>query len=106
MVTAAIFSLLHRELIIGLAARHKLPAIYWTRFFPQTGGLASYGPNSNQLHRQSAAYVDRILKGEKPETLPVQEATTFELVLNQKTARALDLAVSPLTVARADEVID
>lgn len=106
VVTAAIFSLLHRELIIGLAARHKLPAIYWTRFFPQTGGLASYGPNSNQLHRQSAAYVDRILKGEKPETLPVQEATTFELVLNQKTARALDLAVSPLTVARADEVID
>jgi putative ABC transport system substrate-binding protein len=106
IVTAAQFSLIHRELIIDLAARLKLPAVYWSRFFPQYGGLASYGPDGNELHRQSATYLDRILRGEKPENLPVQEAIKFETVLNLKTANMLNLAVPPQMLARADEVIE
>jgi putative ABC transport system substrate-binding protein len=106
IVTAAQFSLIHRELIIGLAAKLKLPAVYWSRFFPQSGGLASYGPDGNELHRQSASYLDRILRGEKPESLPVQEAIKFETVLNLKTAHLLDLTMPPQMLARADEVIE
>lgn len=106
IITAAQFSLIHRELIVDLAEQLKLPAVYWSRFFPQSGGLASYGPDGNELHRQSATYLDRILRGERPENLPVQEAIKFETVLNLKTARKLDLAMSPQLLARADEVIE
>ena len=106
IVTAAQFSVVHRELIIDLAAQLKLPAIYWSRFFPQTGGLASYGPDGNELHRQSATYLDRILRGEKPENLPVQEAIKFETVLNLKTANILNLTMPQQMLARADEVIE
>lgn len=106
VVTAAIFSLVHRELIQGLAARLQLPAIYWSRFFPQTGGLMSYGPNSNELHRQSAAYVDRILRGEHPADLPVQEATRYETVVNAKTAHGLGLSIPAQLAAGVDEVIE
>jgi putative ABC transport system substrate-binding protein len=106
IISAAQFSLIHRELIIGLAEQLNLPAIYWSRFFPQSGGLASYGPNGNELHRQSATYLDRILRGEKPENLPVQEAIKFETILNLKAARAIDLTISPQVLARADEVIE
>jgi putative ABC transport system substrate-binding protein len=106
IITAAQFSLIHRELIIGLAEVLKLPAVYWSRFFPQSGGLASYGPDGNELHRQSAGYLDRILRGEKPENLPVQQATKFETVLNLKTANRLNLAMSAQILARADEVIE
>ena len=106
IISAAQFSLIHRELIIGLAEQLKLPAIYWSRFFPLSGGLASYGPNGNELHRQSATYLDRILRGEKPENLPVQEAIKFETVLNLKAAQKIDLTISPQMLARADEVIE
>jgi len=106
IITAAQFSLIHRELIIGLAEQLKLPAVYWSRFFPQSGGLASYGPDGNELHRQSATYLDRILRGEKPENLPVQQATKFETVLNLKTANLLNLAMPAQILARADEVIE
>jgi putative ABC transport system substrate-binding protein len=106
IVTAAQFSLIHRELIIGLAEELKLPAVYWSRFFPQSGGLASYGPDGNELHRQSASYLDRILRGEKPENLPVQQAIKFETVLNLKAASVLNLTIPPQILARADEVIE
>jgi len=106
IVTAAQFSLIHRELIINLAEQLKLPAVYWSRFFPRSGGLASYGPDGNELHRQSASYLDRILRGEKPENLPVQEAIKFETVLNLKTAHLLNLTMPLQMLARADEVIE
>jgi putative ABC transport system substrate-binding protein len=106
IVSAAAFSVIHRELIIGLAAKYKLPAIYWARFFPATGALMSYGPDTNQLFRQSATYVDRVLKGDGPDKLPVQEATIFQTVINLKTARALGLTPSPQLLARADELIE
>jgi putative ABC transport system substrate-binding protein len=95
-----------RELIITLAAKHRLPAVYQYRFFAADGGLASYGPDSIGPYRQAAGYVDRILKGEKPADLPVQAPTKYELVINLKTAKALGLEV-PFTVrARANEVIE
>jgi putative ABC transport system substrate-binding protein len=98
--------ILHRELIIGLAARHKLPAVYWDRSIVAAGGLISYGPDFTDQFRRAAGYVDRILKGEKPADLPVQAPTKFETVLNLKTAKALGLDVPDIVRLRADEVIE
>ena len=97
---------LHRHLIITLAARHKLPAVYSDRIFVTAGGLISYGPNYIDQYRRAAGYVDRILKGEKPADLPVQAPTKYETVLNLKTAKALGLMVPQSILLRADEIIE
>jgi putative ABC transport system substrate-binding protein len=99
-------TLAHRDLIIRLAAQHRLPAAYTLRAFPDSGGLISYGVDSLDLFRRGASYVDRILKGAKPAELPVQQPIKFELVINLKAAKALGLEVSPMLLARADEVIE
>jgi putative tryptophan/tyrosine transport system substrate-binding protein len=106
IVTASPGSALHRDLIITLAARHKLPAVYPYRYVVAAGGLLSYGPDFADQFRRAASYIDRILKGEKPADLPVQAPTKYELVINLKTARALGLDVPPTLLARADEVIE
>ena len=99
-------ALLHRDLIIALAARHKLPTVYFLRLFVKGGGLISYGADLIDPHRRAAGYVDRIMKGEKAADLPVQNPTKDDLVINLKTAKALGLDVPPMLLARADEVID
>ena len=96
----------HRDLIIALATKHRLPAIYPYRYFVGSGGLASYGPNLIDQYGRAATYVDRILKGEKPADLPVQSPTKYELAVNLKTAKALGIEIPPTLLARADEVIE
>jgi putative ABC transport system substrate-binding protein len=106
IVTASALATHHRDLIITLAARHRLPTVYSNRVYVTSGGLISYAADSTDPHRQAAAYVDRILKGEKPADMPVQTPTKYELIINLKTAKALGLSVPESILARADEVIE
>jgi putative ABC transport system substrate-binding protein len=106
ILTASALAVAHRELIIALAAQHKLPAVYYRRYFAVSGGLMSYGYDVVQQYRGVAGYVDRVLKGEKPADLPVLAPTKYELVINLKTAKALGLVVPPPVLGRADELIE
>ena len=105
-MTGSGLSILHRDLIITLAARHKLPAIYYERFFVSAGGLISYGSDRIELYRLAAGYVDRIFRGERPADLPVRAPTKFELAINLKTAKALGLTVPSALLSSANEVIE
>ena len=106
IVTAAPLTSVHRDLIVTLAARHKLPAVYYSRYFTAGGGLISYGTDIYDLYRRAAAYIDRVLKGEKPSDLPVQAPIKFETVINMKTAKALGITMPASLLTRADEVIE
>ena len=101
-----ITTLVHRDLIIAVAARHRIPAVYYSRALVAAGGLMSYGNDLTDLFRQAASYVDRILRGDRPAELPVQAATKFETVVNLKTAKALGLTTPPGLLVAADEVIE
>lgn len=105
-MTSSAFAAKHRDLIIALAAQHRLPAIYYRRAVATSGGLISYGPNFVDQFRKAAGYIDRILKGEKPGDLRVQVPTKYELVVNLKTAKALGVTIPPSVLARTDEVIE
>ena len=100
------YTLAHRDLLIALSARHKVPAVYSNNTFAVSGGLISYAVDSREVFRRAADYVDRILKGAKPVDLPVQQPTKFELAINLKTAKALGITVPPMLLARADELIE
>jgi putative ABC transport system substrate-binding protein len=106
IIVGAPSAVVHRNLIVTLAARHQLPAVYPLSYFARSGGLMSYGPDSIEPYRRAAGYIDRILKGEKPADLPVQAPTKYELTINLKTAKALGFDVPPSLLARADEVIE
>jgi putative ABC transport system substrate-binding protein len=106
LVLPDLFTATNRRSIVALAARHRLPAVYPARYFVAGGGLMSYGIELLETYRQAAAYVDRILKGERPNDLPVQRPTKFEFVINLKTAKALRLTLPPQLLARADEVME
>ena len=106
VVTTSPGAVIHRDLIVALADRYKLPAVYWDPSAVSNGGLISYGPDLINQHRQAASYIDRVLKGEKPADLPVQAPNKYELAINLKTAKALGLIVSPALLARADRVIE
>jgi putative tryptophan/tyrosine transport system substrate-binding protein len=106
ILTASALAIVHRNLIIALAAQHKLPAVYYRRYFATSGGLISYGYDVVQQYRGAAGYVDRILKGEKPADMPVQAPTKYELVINLKTAKTLGLTIPQSLLATADEVIE
>jgi len=106
IVTASVPATIQRDLIVELAARHRLPAVYWDRFFVPSGGLISYGADLVDQCRRAASYVDRILRGEKPADLPVQAPTKYELVINLKTAKTAGINIPATVLARADEVIE
>ena len=106
IIVADVFNTTHRRSIISLAARHRVPTVYFTRYFATEGGLLSYGPDIPDIFQRTATYIDRVLNGAKPADLPAQAPTKYELVINLKTAKAVGLEVPPSLLARADEVIE